>query len=532
MQPRPLLAPIPKEALLKGDQTEASSCPFPASELCICAPKHRPLPNPKPRGHREVGAECKEERLRDRASLSECFGFPSSEMMGHCGVLGPWVASGLDNLMPLGKRVVSRNWARSTLGPGAANEMLEDEEAEAYIGTFCLGERVELAVTMENKAEAKRIVSEKPTRARNQGAEGSPGGGLGPSPSVQMAISSDSTRKGAREPRSPGLFSGPAPQQPAGGSPEAGWDYAQWKQEREQIDLARLARHRDAQGDWRRPWDLDKAKSTLQDSSKPREEGLARAGSTRGPRSHRKLQPPLLTPDGKGCTTRGGPHNRPLVALATRSKARGTERLTGRARRWEMKEGKEELESQEGTSDTRKTPNEKQHAQIQSRIELGRPTSDPATSPAPASVSPEGPKGELGGLPASPASPAASGPPQNTDLVPLDLSLGGANSPGPRESTCRLSPRPGAQESSVSWPDGSEQSLGWNQSQAEPEAQTCSGPPKEAGPLEPREGKSGKARAQQGLVPRSRPPRGGSQRARGTGGVRSRTGGPGPAGRC
>lgn len=36
----------------------------------------------------------------NRASLSECFGFPSSEM-GHCGVLGPWVAPGLDNLMPL-----------------------------------------------------------------------------------------------------------------------------------------------------------------------------------------------------------------------------------------------------------------------------------------------------------------------------------------------------------------------------------------------------------------------------------------------
>ncbi|XP_070653369.1 coiled-coil domain-containing protein 9B isoform X8 [Bos indicus] len=407
---------------------------------------------------------------------------------------------GLTVTVSQGKRVVSRNWARSARGPGTASEMLEDEQAEAHTGTFCLGERVDLAVTMENKAEAKRIVSEKPTRARNQGAEGSPGGGLGRSPSMPTAISSDSVRKGVREPGSPALVPGPAPRRALGGPLEVSWDYVQWKQEREQIDQARLARHRDAQG----------------------------------PRSQRKLQPPPLPPEGKGSATWGGQQGRPVVALATRSKARGTERLTGRARRWEMKEDRQEPESQEGSQSTRKTPNEKEHEQIQSRMEPGGPTSAPGggTTPTPASESPEGLKEELGDLAASPASPASPGSPPNSDLVPLDLSLGGASSSGPQESTCMLSSKPGAQESAVSRLEGQEQPLGSTEPQAGPEAQTCSRPPKGAEPLEPREDRPGKAGAQQGLTPRSRAPRGGSQRARGAGGVRSRTGGPGPAGRC
>ncbi|XP_016050239.1 coiled-coil domain-containing protein 9B isoform X2 [Erinaceus europaeus] len=387
-----------------------------------------------------------------------------------------------------GKRVVSRNWARSSLAPRATAELLEGEEAEDR--AWCLGEWVELAVTMENKAKAKRIVSEKPRRARNQGAEVAPGA---QSPSIQARISSDSAQKDAQDPWNPG-GQDLVPRQPPGGTLEVGWNYMQWKQERKQVDLARLAQQQDAQGDWRRPWNLDKAKPMSQTPSKPQEEGLAKTGSARGPRGHsRKALSPALSPSGKG--GRWGQPSRPSGAPATRSRARGTERLTGRARRWDETEDKHVLESQEGCQGLRRSLEEEAQKQQ---------TEQAKTSPTLAL--PEGP-------PEVSDSSLTSMVP-SSDLAPLDLSLGRARSPGTGERACVLNPELGAQQSPQA-----------EDPQVESKVHICPESQRESGVPGARE--DGQATGP-GLMPQSRAPRG-SGRARGTGSVKGRTRAVGPA---
>ncbi|NXX53929.1 CCD9B protein, partial [Scopus umbretta] len=159
------------------------------------------------------------------------------------------------------KRVVSEKWGSPcpmSPGFGIGSEEEEEEEEADHMFTFRMGKRMQLAVTMDNKAKGKRIVSEKR-------AECFPGPGRVPDMSeeetdhlvafrrgrrMQIAITMDNKEKVMQ--KSPGDLSFPMTGRERS-------EYIRWKRERDQIDLERLARHKNAKGEWRRAWDVEKS---------------------------------------------------------------------------------------------------------------------------------------------------------------------------------------------------------------------------------------------------------------------------------
>ncbi|NXE84276.1 CCD9B protein, partial [Cochlearius cochlearius] len=149
------------------------------------------------------------------------------------------------------KRVVSEKWGSPCpMSPGFSIGSEEEEEEEAdHMFTFRMGKRMQLAVTMDNKAKVSREedsftlvpdLSEEETDhlvAFRRGRR------------MQIAITMDNKEKVSAF---PGDLSFPMTGRERS-------EYIRWKRERDQIDLERLARHKNAKGEWRRAWDVEKS---------------------------------------------------------------------------------------------------------------------------------------------------------------------------------------------------------------------------------------------------------------------------------
>ncbi|XP_078031136.1 coiled-coil domain-containing protein 9B isoform X3 [Epinephelus lanceolatus] len=201
------------------------------------------------------------------------------------------------------------------------------------------GHRKQLMVTMAGK-KGKRVVSERPEKR--------PGPADIKSPTDDgQARRVESAGRGKQPPHMTRRDT--AAQEPE--SPQASTDlniptskeeqeeYVRWKKEREQIDRERVARHKNAKGQWRRAWDMDKTENMFSDKSIPDRDWGA---SSRGGRNARRGQ------SRAGHEKRGKDKGAKNV-LVMGSKAKGIDRLTGRARRWQANEDGERLQSSDTT---------------------------------------------------------------------------------------------------------------------------------------------------------------------------------------
>ncbi|KAM9842971.1 coiled-coil domain-containing protein 9B [Aulostomus maculatus] len=196
------------------------------------------------------------------------------------------------------------------------------------------GHKKQLTVTMAGK-KGKRVVSERPETKPGPTDVKSPAE-EGPARHVESAGRGKQPRhvttkdKAAQEPESPQASTDlniPT-------SKEEQEEYLRWKKEREQIDRERVARHKNAKGQWRRAWDMDKTENMFSDKSLPDRDW---GPPSRGGRNARRGQH-RSSADSRGHEKRSKDKGTKNVQVMS-SKAKGKDRLTGRARRWQDNEG-------------------------------------------------------------------------------------------------------------------------------------------------------------------------------------------------
>ncbi|XP_066550528.1 coiled-coil domain-containing protein 9B isoform X2 [Amia ocellicauda] len=130
-------------------------------------------------------------------------------------------------------------------------------------------------------------------------------------------------------------------------SKEEQLEYIRWKKEREQIDRERVARHKNAKGQWRRAWDMDKTENMFRESFHSDGDcgNVQRVG-----KNTRKFNLRPSNPESRGTNHRSRDktgNNVPAVS----SKAKGKDRLTGRARRWDCTEEEDYLQRMQKDSE-------------------------------------------------------------------------------------------------------------------------------------------------------------------------------------
>ncbi|KAL7861836.1 hypothetical protein SRHO_G00132770 [Serrasalmus rhombeus] len=274
------------------------------------------------------------------------------------------------NKSPTEKRVVTKKGSESTSPKG----FQEQGEGVSAIFSSGRGKRRQLLVTTPGNTKGKRVVSERvdrrsptspvgskyPTEDRQELLDTTAGGRN--CLNTRRATGTQVGRKQERKSRadeahgftecdtylqqtelSDALHHADLD---APTSSEEQLEYLRWKREREEIDRERVARHKNSQGQWRRAWDMDKPELMFSEKVQGvAERGAQNRGGRNGRKGHLRSSPaesrgnPVRQRDKRG-------KNVPVVG----SKAKGKDRLTGRARRWDTKVEEEQLQACPDTS--------------------------------------------------------------------------------------------------------------------------------------------------------------------------------------
>ncbi|XP_075047972.1 coiled-coil domain-containing protein 9B [Mixophyes fleayi] len=226
----------------------------------------------------------------------------------------------------------------------AASKMTMEEVDNLF--TFGRGRRMQIGIEMEKKA-CKRKAENKPLRLDTSYAR--------------------AQNKKLRE-KFQVICSG----QPLTLSAQRRIEYLQWKKEREQIDLERLARHKNSKGEWQRAWDVEKPEDMFENSHgyidtvpfgycgrrgrdmtalisqikkylgiKPsvKKHTLQDKHLTLGDWG-RNMKTTTNVPENKGSKQIPNDNTQKIIQTRSRS-AKGKDRLTGRAQSWYSVEGED-----------------------------------------------------------------------------------------------------------------------------------------------------------------------------------------------